>query len=822
MPGGIQNLGQPALQNLERQHLASGPLGRIGNLSFKAAPGATPRASSPNVFQRIGKFLADMAFRITASPAQRAQQRALDAVRDNSRRIGDLLGHLTAPSSDVRAQLEVARSVAALSESCGGDLSNLPGGKEALTAYMQDLGIIDLTALKSGTLASDVARSAVLASMEPPLLREQAADLLAQIADALDQQLARVAFTEPVATIAKLMGTNPINGQALQDQLTKLADSLAMLGGGALDACPGVLSKADLGALGRAMQPAKLDAARQALANVAGMDAEQIQRSEAALDRLSEAMGKEARLRTDSQLPPLLDQLDQAVASGDRAAITRELFRLAAEVDALHLVVGSVLPDDAVERLRDGVSRAVDALRDTGRNPDGPLTRDSLRRVDDNSLGLLLIAGSTLQPFGLKCVKDDARAEAMARVQTVARNVELSAMDFLRAVADGSASPHQLVRQLHELGSLEHQRTHHLGQLGYYGSYADRDLRTKATLDIMGAAVRQLIEQGEDDVVQRAVARMDLLQGLVQKYSDITYGMSEMTSADGTGGPAETLKSLKSVEYVLGGLLNGLPVSAEDADKVRPLDLPPDYDQAFLEQYGLIFDTDTFTTGMPMTDDMRARMAPFLDLSPTSGGEAQQVTLPVRGADTQFRVDPSFYLDGIERPSVSLSVRGPSLDDSSPVRATWPRGVPDEARDAPMGEALDALVNVAGESAEPLTRLMNQQFGAALLEGLQAMGKDSPFKLEDGSVITPVGRGRFHFDIEKTDDGSFRVGATLHMAIKNGVQKDAKGEDFPVPMNPDTSWAEVQVMLHVTPDGLRVRMGDELPQFRYHFEPVGE
>ena len=78
MPG-IQTLGQPGLQTLERDQLSAGPLGRVGNLRFKAEPGATPRASSPNALQRFGQFLSSTVFRATASPEQRAQPAAVRA-----------------------------------------------------------------------------------------------------------------------------------------------------------------------------------------------------------------------------------------------------------------------------------------------------------------------------------------------------------------------------------------------------------------------------------------------------------------------------------------------------------------------------------------------------------------------------------------------------------------------------------------------------------------------------------------------------------------------------------------------------------------------
>jgi hypothetical protein len=213
---------------------------------------------------------------------------------------------------------------------------------------------------------------------------------------------------------------------------------------------------------------------------------------------------------------------------------------------------------------------------------------------------------------------------------------------------------------------------------------------------------------------------------------------------------------------------------------------------------------------------MRARLAPHLEEPVNvSVHPTHTVTLPVRGTDTEFSVSSSFFKDGVERPSISLSVRGPGLDGSV-VRSSWPDGVPQDRRGEAMGEALDALTRIAGPAAEPLTRLMNQQLGAGILKGLQDMEQDSPFKLEDGSVVMPVGSGRFHFDVERSEDGSFRIGAVMTIPVKDAVGLDRNGVGMPVAMDPSVSWAQVRVVLSVSPDGQQVRMS-EPPQFRHHF-----
>ena len=235
-----------------------------------------------------------------------------------------------------------------------------------------------------------------------------------------------------------------------------------------------------------------------------------------------------------------------------------------------------------------------------------------------------------------------------------------------------------------------------------------------------------------------------------------------------------------------------------------------------MEQYGVRFDPERLESSVILSDAGLARMGPHMEMpiNPKTH-PTRTITLPVRGTDTEFSVGSSFVEDAINRPGVSLSVRGTDMDGGM-ARTTWPGNVSGEARRQAMGEALDALVRIAGPAAEPLTRLMNQQFGAGILAGLQDMGMDSPFKLEDGTVVQPVGAGNFHFEIDKLDDGSFRVLGKMTIPLHNAIGTDQEGHDFPVSMDSSVSWAQVQVALTVSPDGLRFQM-TEPPQFRHHF-----
>ncbi|HET8597430.1 MAG TPA: hypothetical protein VFM22_06695 [Castellaniella sp.] len=842
MPG-IQNLGQPGLQNLQRQQLESGPLGQVGNLRFKAEPGATPRTSGPNVFQRFGQFLSKVAFYVGASPAQRAQQFVLDQARDNSRRIGNLLGNLTASPNDRKAQAKIAEGLARLGDLSGGDFSRLPGGQQALNTYLGELGLPDLSALRSGVLGDPQARQATLDRVDPPHLRAQAAQVLDQIVRAMDQHLAGQVVREPLSQIQGLLSARPVDGVALEAQLGKLSEGLAMMGGDKLGVHLQGLSRNELRTLRDLLHGGKLDGAKQALTQIRDPDARplriedapdrvhetldpgliqsgRIQHGEAMLDRLSLALDKEIQARIEGTHPGLTDGLQAAIKRGDRSAIARALFDLNGTIGALQDAYGT-LPEDTLRAVRAQVSGAMTALRNPDTNPEGPLTRDSLQRLDDNALGLLRRSGN-LRGLGLQLDRDGARAEGLARVQALSQQVVQGMTGLMRTLGADPVDMPALMRQLRDLSELELQRSQQLAQLGHYGDMASVDDREAMVEQAFRQALAGLAESGEKDAAERALSQLGLLDGLEVRFGSIAFGLSSIVGDGGyeQGGP-ETLKRVSTTQHLLAGIAGALRDAIPgrvkgEAPATDAVELPGEFYTSLMEQYGVRCNPGTFESTLMLSDGMRARLAPHLEEPVNvSVHPTHKVTLPVRGTDIEFSVSSSFFKDGIERPSISLSVRGPG-PDGSVVRSSWPDGVPQDRRGEAMGEALDALTRIAGPAAEPLTRLMNQQLGAGILKGLQDMGKDSPFKLEDGSVVMPVGSGRFHFDVERFEDGSFRIGAVMTIPIKDAVGLDQNGVGMPVAMDPSLSWAQVSVVLSVSPDGQQVRMS-EPPQFRHHF-----
>ena len=812
MPNGIQHPGQPGLQSLQRHDFEAGPLGHVGNLRFRAAPGATPRTTAPNALQRFGQFMSRLAFYVTASPGQRAQQFMLDQARDNSRRIGNLLGNLTAPPGDPQARSRLAQGLARLSDLSGGDLSSLPGGQESLKTYLGELGVDDLVALRSGVLGDPEARQALLDRVDPPRLRAQAARVLDQVVAALDRSVAGQAVQEPLGEIRAVLSRRPVDGAALDAPLARLSANLAMLGTGLLDVHLQTLSDAELKALQMVLHPDRLDDTL-----VTGRTPQ----DQDMLAGIGEALDRTIQARIDQTHPELFAPLQTALTQGEPGGIARALFGLNQPVQELTDRYG-VLPSGTTAGLRAQTAQGMDALRDVESNPEGPLSRPSLARLDDLSLGLLRRC-SELRPFGLKLDGPGARAEGLARVQALSQRVEQGMGDLVHALSHDPLDMAGVVRQLRDLSELELQRAQRLGDLGHYSHMAGVDDRKDMIRTAFQSVLNQLEEQDQGDVARRVLDRMNVLLSLEGAFGGAAHGLSDaIADPDFVRGATEAVKRLSTTHHMLEGITSVIDERLTEENggvdpQVKEIDLPDEFLRALQEQYGVRYDPDTVTSSLPLTDLQWSRFTPYLE-APIDPGihPTRSIVLPVGDTEQTFPVSVAFFKDGIERPSVSLSVRG-SGPEGGMVRTNWPEGAGLDTRDQAMGEALDALFKVAGPAAEPLTRMMNQQLGGGILKGLMDLGQDSPFKLDDGTVVMPSGTGRFHFDIDKRLDGDFRVVGTMTIPIEQAITLDQKGLAVPgAPMDPALSWVQVQVTLNVSPDGLQFRMSEQ-PQCRHHF-----
>lgn len=202
-------------------------MGAVANLPFNAVQG---RAASSS---RLGARALYTLAMLNANPAsfqsseslaaQRAQRRSMIEAR---RYIGNLLGSLTAPAADARAQSAIVQGLMHVNALSNGNLANMQWGQGCLVTYLNELKTADLVALRGGVLGNPAERDAVLDQMPSSKLRHQASQLLDQIKDALDERSATVFARKSLKQIAKLLPCDPIDGQYLKELLIRLAGDM--------------------------------------------------------------------------------------------------------------------------------------------------------------------------------------------------------------------------------------------------------------------------------------------------------------------------------------------------------------------------------------------------------------------------------------------------------------------------------------------------------------------------------------------------------------------------------------------------------------------
>ena len=234
---GIGDVQGRSVSGLQRQDLASSPLGAVGNLRFKPEVGGT-KGSSPGWLTRAGRSVGRLvsSFR---SEATKARSVHLHKVRENSRKIGNLLGSLTASRDDEEATGRIAKAIGQLDEDAQGDLDNMDGGQDALSTYLDELSLKDLYALRDGALGSATARKAIMNSFRSQQSLENAKSVLDQIADRLELRLAKETVGPALQQLCAALATPPAPGGARQfvrevtDALNTLHTNLSMSGSSA-------------------------------------------------------------------------------------------------------------------------------------------------------------------------------------------------------------------------------------------------------------------------------------------------------------------------------------------------------------------------------------------------------------------------------------------------------------------------------------------------------------------------------------------------------------------------------------------------------------
>jgi len=605
----------------------------------------------------------------------------------------------------------------------------------------------------------------------------------------------------------------------------------------------------------------------------------------AMLDRLRVSLGREIHARAQLELRALQERLSQAVTAQDRLAASRTLSDLNALVDKYLQAYGPLpraLAEDVRRITRSSLNLFRDAESNPNGPLNVPsllglddATFVNLRRASClHCLGLDLdLKAADAVAYGrVGTLSWQVIEYAMDMLRMLAKEA-IDVPVFMRLLRDQSGVEQQRIEQLTELGQFadgvpepEQRRamakrtcqlaTEELARSTHQASTAydaTRHMPLLADLEGLFGRVASRLEEvivqedyreGGARIMEQLVTTRYLLNGMISEMDRL---LTDLLSGRGASGadidlyldlinrmtpnpaaaaildePSEPLPDVPYEEFV--DTLFARYAVLESQASLDPIARRRSgaFYRALQEQYGVAYDPAEDSVAVLVADPIRAKMAPALEkLLSSSSRAARRLTLPVGRADKRFLVGEAFYEDGFRRESIFLSVRG-AEEGGRPVRFTWPSHMSGQSRAGLMGNALDALTRVARSAAEPLTCLMNiAAISRLVAEGLREMGRDSPFKLDDGTVVHPEGLGALILDVVRNEDGSFRLATTLRVfGIRNlkGVRPD--GTSVLINTNPQTfSWAEVHFTLHVSPDVQRINVVGA-PQFRHYFDPA--
>jgi len=831
-----------AARSALQQELAPGCLGIFGNLRYSPAQGGTARARRPGVLAQLHALWTNVKFLVGRVLGRaRAQRDSVSSVRENSRRIGNLLGSLTALAGDARARPRIVQALSDLAELSGGDLGMLPGAQESLDAYLDELQHKDILALCGGALGQPHVFEAVLNQVSSDI-RPQSAEVLEQVKTALhqvkamrNQQLARKIAQEPMERVAELLSSPSVDRKALAEQLMTLHAGVLKLGydkskgppiSQTLDFYLQSLPKESLQDMLSALRPERLNIGKELLSNV-GMSRDESQ-AFGWLEYISQSLEREKCRRIQAELQGFneaLNQLGQAEKRLTACKVLCELNDLLEQVEQ----TGETAPEDLPEQARQVVRNCLSLLRDGQGNPDGPLTEDSLRKLDDAAL-INLRNLPRLRPLGLELVEP---ADAgRRRRQVLEWQVIQGIRDAFRVLSGDPVDMRAFMRQMRDLSDLELQRV----QMPESTAQSPSEDEASRLESVCKQALEELYGARMPRARSLSPSNIHALQTVETMFAQVTPRLKKLIASDDYEvGGAVIMKHLHATRQLLSGMRNVLAdmCAGDEADYsfAPPSRSAPDamsgvLQRSLLEQYGVVYDPEKDEVAVPVTDSMRRLMVKAILEKPFQGAEeTAEIVLPVNGVPKTYSAHISFVGDAHERNSICLSVRGAGADGRF-FCFTWPkRDMAFEERKLALGGALDVLDQVAPGSLEGLTRLLNQQIGCRVLGGLHDMGEDQPYRLQCGTRIQPMdGQTSQLYDVQQNEDGSFRIhvkyvfeGFTVGLATwPNAMAGSIKSLD------PDVfRWIQFQFTVDVSPDAAQMVLV-EPPQFRYHLEQEAE
>jgi hypothetical protein len=486
-------------------------------------------------------------------------------------------------------------------------------------------------------------------------------------------------------------------------------------------------------------------------------------------------------------LSSALDALGRAVDGRDKTAIANGLARLQplrkafsrSSTRAASPGAGEDAPPDPGGdtlqlRVHEVMGQSVSMLHsaDDGKETIGPA---GLRQLSNSAIADLRRA---VAQGGLDIeLKDEYLVpELQSRSEPFAQQVRQGLHRLIRVLAEQPVRQDDLVRALAAATQAAMRHIRRLSDLG------DEVAGSDALADYAVAQVEQAVAALRDDALLRSSAAavgqyVGVLQQVLQTSRNDVANFDDEEALPSADPLLHALNMLSIAGMLLHAVATTLDPACQTevpevggavaADKLGakgPAAFAAANAAAFAAAFGIRLPAGSSRRSPLAVDRMQAAsLHEALTFMPDQeSGSLVPMDVGLLGnASRNIRVDSQFYLDAVQRPSVSFSFckagREQDVTRYAPEHGHPAITPPGSA----LGEALWRLYEMAGDRAVTLTRIMNQQLAAGLITALAGLGTRSPVTLDDGDCFLPGGPGSLDFDLQMQDDASFHILASI-------------------------------------------------------------
>lgn len=477
-------------------------------------------------------------------------------------------------------------------------------------------------------------------------------------------------------------------------------------------------------------------------------------------------------------LSAAVDVLGRAVLDRDKTAIANGLarlqpFRKAFSRSSTRAVSpgsgsgGEAVPQDPGGdtlqlRVNELMGQSVSMLRsaDDGKEAIGPA---GLRQLSNSAIADLRRA--VAEGGGEIELKDEYLVpELQSRSAPFAHQVQQGLHRLIRVLAERPVRQDDLVRAL---GAATQAALRHIGRLSELG---DEVTGSDALADYAVGQVERAVAALHDDALLRSSAaavgqHVGMLQQVLQTSRNDVADFDDEDALPSADPLLHALNMLSIGSMLLHAVATALDPACQTAAPDMGSAMAPDKlgaagTAALAAAFGIRLLAGSNRRSPLAVDRMQAAsLHEALTFMPgQEPGSLVPMDLgPVGNAARGILVDAQFYLDAVQRPSVSFSFckagREQDVTRYAPEHGHPAIAPPGSA----LNEALRRLYEMAGDRAVTLTRIMSQQLAAGLITALAGLGTRSPVTLEDGDCFLPGGPGSLHFDLQMQDDASFHI-----------------------------------------------------------------